>query len=630
VTVRPKRKLIEVALPLEVINRASAHEKAVRIGQPGNIHVWWARRPLAACRAVLFASLVDDPSSDSQRFPTEKAIDDERDRLFGVLERLVNWTSGGDEGALEEARAEIRRSTGDNPPPVLDPFCGGGSIPLEAERLGLTAYASDLNPVAVLITKAVIEVPLPLMDLPPVHPDVHRGRLLEGNWKGAEGLAEDVRRYGAWMREEAERRVGHLYPDVRLPKEHGGGQARVVAWLWARTAHCPNPACGANTPLVRSFVLSAKKGRQTWIFPIVDHERRQVEFTVAATGPVPDGTVSRTGGKCLVCGSIIPLDYLRVQGSRGLLDRRLMAIAVEGPGGRSHVPARTEDQTVADAAEAEWSPKELMSTHSQYMGTPRYGLTTFSDLFLPRELVALDTLADLIRPVIERARADAHSAGFDPLLSSQYGDAIGIYLALSVSKLANRANAISTWMPSVECPGHIFTRQAIPMAWDFAEPNVFTGASGSFESMVDTTVGALRSLGSLPGRGTARIMDAREITDLPIRPMICTDPPYYDNVPFADLSDFFSCGYAGCWEPFCRICSGPCSFRRCRKSWRITFVTAGPIRPPEHSSAASPRRSPRCLEPPITATRRRSSTPFARGRPGRRLARCRVLRGTPC
>ena len=275
-----KRKLIEVALPLEAINVASAREKSIRHGHPSTLHLWWARRPLAACRAVLFASLVDDPSSDPERFPTPKAVEDERTRLFGIIERLVQWENSTNEAVLEEARAEIRRSTGGNPPPVLDPFCGGGSIPLEAQRLGLTAYASDLNPVAVLITKALIEIPPKFANLPPVHPDARRGVGGTGAWKGAAGLAEDVRRYGAWMRDEAERRIGHLYPKVRLPKEHGGGEATVIAWLWARTVTCPNPACGARMPLVRSFALSTKKGKEAWVEPIVDRTAKTVRFEV--------------------------------------------------------------------------------------------------------------------------------------------------------------------------------------------------------------------------------------------------------------------------------------------------------------------------------------------------------------
>src|SRR5579859_6408265 len=262
-----RKKLIEVALPLVAINEASAREKSIRHGHPSTLHLWWARRPLAACRAVLFASLVDDPSEHPEEFPDEQAQTQERERLFRLIEQLVKWESSTDENILQQARAEILKSTGGNPPPVLDPFAGGGSIPLEAQRLGLEAHASDLNPVAVLINKALIEIPPKFAGRPPVNPE-SRQRYLQKEWKGAEGLAEDVRYYGQWMRDEAFKRIGHLYPKVRLPKEQGGGEATVIAWLWARTVICPNPACGARMPLVRSFALSTKKGKEAWVEPL--------------------------------------------------------------------------------------------------------------------------------------------------------------------------------------------------------------------------------------------------------------------------------------------------------------------------------------------------------------------------
>ena len=292
VEVQTRRKLIEVALPLEAINVASAREKSIRHGHPSTLHLWWARRPLAACRAVLFASLVDDPSSDPDRFPTPKAVEDERTRLFGIIERLVLWENTTNEAVLEEARAEIRRSTGGNPPPLLDPFCGGGSIPLEAQRLGLTAYASDLNPVAVLITKALIEIPPKFANRPPVHPDARRGVGGTGAWKGAAGLAEDIRRYGAWMRDEAERRIGHLYPKVRLSKELSASEATVIAWLWARTVTCPNPACGARMP-PRSLLRPVDKEGQgeSGLSPSnrPKCQDRELRDAVGPRGRAPDG-----------------------------------------------------------------------------------------------------------------------------------------------------------------------------------------------------------------------------------------------------------------------------------------------------------------------------------------------------
>ena len=297
-----RKKLIEVALPLDAINRESVREKSIRHGHPCTLHIWWARRPLAACRAVLFASLVEDPSSRPEEFPTEKEQRRERERLFRLIEELVKWKNVNNERILDEARAEILKSTEGNPPPVLDPFCGGGSIPLEAQRFGLEAHASDLNPVAVLITKAMIEIPSRFAGQPPVNPEVQNALIREQTWKGAAGLAEDVRYYGEWMRAEAKRRMGHLYPKVQLPEEHGSGEATVIAWLWARTVKCPNPACGAGMPLVRSFWLSTKKKKKVWVEPIVDSTNKKVRFEVKrGDGTPPEGTVDRRGAKCLIC-----------------------------------------------------------------------------------------------------------------------------------------------------------------------------------------------------------------------------------------------------------------------------------------------------------------------------------------
>src|SRR6185312_6685354 len=295
-----RKKLIEVALPLEAINVESAREKSIRHGHPSTLHRWWARRPLSACRAVLFASLVDDPSALPEQFPTLESQEAERQRLFRIIERLVKWENVTNEEVLNEARAEILRSTGGNPPPVLDPFCGGGSIPLEAQRLGLEAHGSDLNPVAVLITKALIEIPPKFAGKPPVHPQTGQQRMTRA-WTGAQGLADDVRYYGRWMRDRAIERIGHLYPKAQLPKEMGGAEATVIAWLWARTVICPNPACGARMPLVRSFALSTKKGKETWVEPVIDQAAKTVRFTVTSgTGTPPEGTVSRQGARCLV------------------------------------------------------------------------------------------------------------------------------------------------------------------------------------------------------------------------------------------------------------------------------------------------------------------------------------------
>jgi putative DNA methylase len=348
-----RKKLIEVALPLEAINATAAREKSIRHGHPSTLHLWWARRPLAACRAVLFASLVDDPSAHPEQFPTEAAQEAERQRLFRLIEELVQWENSNNERVLQAARAEILKSTDEQPPPVYDPFCGGGSIPLEAQRLGLEAHASDLNPVPVLITKALIEIPPQFAGKPPVN-STSRGKLgLSSSWPGATGLAEDIRYYGQWMREEAEKRIGSLYPRATLPEEYGGGAATVIAWLWARTVASPNPAArGAHVPLVRSFWLSTKTGKKAWVEPLVDQATMTYKFAVrTGDGEPRPGTVSRNGGMCLLTDSPMPLRHIRAEGKAGRLGARLMAIVAEGPRGRIYLPPDEEHERITQSVQ---------------------------------------------------------------------------------------------------------------------------------------------------------------------------------------------------------------------------------------------------------------------------------------
>ena len=345
----PRRKLIEVALPLDAINAAASAEKKIFHSHPSTLHLWWARRPLAACRAVLFASLVDDPSARPDRFPTDESQAAERKRLFGIIERLVPWKNSNDAAVLAEARAAIADSCDGDLPEVLDPFAGGGSIPLEAQRLGLEAHASDLNPVAVLINKALIEIPPRFANRPPVHPDQEGAAHLR-QWSGAQGLAADVRYYGKWMRDEAERRIGHLYPKVKLPPEHGGGEAKVIAWLWARTVRSPDPAWRGHVPLVKSFALSRKKGRVTWIEPTADRDTQVIQYLIRTGDPdqIPEAAVTRQGGRCLATGTAMPFDYLRVEARAGRLGRQLMAVVAQGDGRRAYVEPPTNHVEIAD------------------------------------------------------------------------------------------------------------------------------------------------------------------------------------------------------------------------------------------------------------------------------------------
>jgi putative DNA methylase len=522
-----KRKLIEVALPLEAINREAAREKSIRHGHPSTLHLWWARRPLAACRAVLFGSLVDDPSAHPERFPTEEAQQRERERLFRIIEALVKWENSGNTAVLEAARAEILASCDGDPPPVLDPFCGGGSIPLEAQRLGLEAHASDLNPVAVLITRALVELPARFAGRPPVHPG---GAAALGSWEGARGLAEDVRYYGRWMREQAERRLGRLYPKVTLPPEHGGGEATVLAWIWVRTVRSPNPAWGGPMPLARSFALSTRNGRVTWAQPVVDRERRRIRFEIRSGPGRPAGTVGRTSMRCLATGTPVPLGHVRAEGRAGRMGAQLMAIVAEGPRGRVYLPPDPEHERVAARARPpDDVPQATMPANPRWFSPPGFGLQGFADLFTARQLRTLCTFSDLVGEAIERLRADGADA--------EYAAAVATYLAFAVDKLADRNSTVCAWEPRMDRLRGTFQRQALPMTWDFAEANPFGGAGGDFAHCLFSV---WEVVGRLPGRapGTAALADAAAL-DTAKPALIATDPPYYDNVGYADLSDFF-------------------------------------------------------------------------------------------
>jgi putative DNA methylase len=544
----PKKKLIEVALPLDDINREAAREKSIRHGHPSTLHLWWARRPLAACRAVLFASLVDDPLAHPDRFPTEEDQTAERERLFDIIRELVKWESSNDEKVLAGARAEIWASCDGNPPPVLDPFAGGGSIPLEAQRLGLEAHASDLNPVAVLINKALIEVPPRFAGQPPVHPDQEGAAELK-TWRGAQGLAEDVRYYGRWMRDEAERRIGHLYPKVKLPKEHSGGEATVIAWIWARTVQSPNPAWNGQVPLVRSFALSTKKGKETWVEPIVDHETQTVRYEVRrGQGRPPEGTVGRQGGRCLATGSLIPFDYIRAEARAGRLGQQLMTIVAEGKRSRIYLAPTDEHAEIAHGARPVDMPSAPLPEQALGFRVQAYGMKTWGQLFTDRQLVALTTFSDLVAEARDRVRHDAAAADLlddpTPLRDggrgpTAYAEAVSVYLGFMVDKTADRSSTIATWDSTVKFEGlrNTFGRQAIPMTWDYAEGNPFSESSGSIEQTLDWIS---RVMGALPtGRldSTAEQLDATALAVSDF--LVSTDPPYYDNVPYADLSDFF-------------------------------------------------------------------------------------------
>jgi putative DNA methylase len=466
--------------------------------------------------------LVDDPSAHPDRFPTSEAQQAERERLFAIIRDLVKWENSNDETVLAAARKEIWDSCDGNPPPILDPFAGGGSIPLEAQRLGLEAHASDLNPVAVLINKALIEIPPKWAGKPPVHPDA-KSQL---RWRGAEGLAEDVRCYGTWIRNEAERRIGHLYPKAKLDD---GTLAPVVAWIWARTVTCPNPACGGTMPLVRSFWLGKKKGKERYVHPVPDGKRVKFEIR-GPSGSPRDGTVGRTGAECLLCGAAVPLAHIRAEGKAGRMGAQLMAIAAEGKRTRYYLPPNEEHEQAANTPRPANVPEAELPEQALGFRVQGYGMTRWIDLFTNRQLTALATFTDLV--------IEAHARIVSGMGNSEYADAVATYLALGVSRIVSTNSALCRWRPDAakESVNDTFGRQALPMVWDFAEGCPFTDGPPAFSWSIPWVARVLENLPRPRAIGRA----SQEAANHPYGGVVlATDPPYYDNVGYADLADFF-------------------------------------------------------------------------------------------
>ena len=607
------RKLIEVALPLDAINKAAAREKSIRHGHPSTLHLWWARRPLAAARAVIFAQMVDDPSEyvdvllsdakkkraaqrvlkkrlaehEAKRVLSAGQLDDaaltepeltletvaaqiERERLFEILKELVLWENTTNEAVLERAQAEIWQSwrracaaNADHPrageifdrhrlPAFHDPFAGGGALPLEAQRLGLEAHASDLNPVAVLINKAMIEIPPKFAGRPPVNPEASKNEsLIAREWKGAQGLAEDVRYYGQWMRDEAEKRIGHLYPKVGVTPEmvrerpdlkaYEGRKLTVIAWLWARTVKSPNPAfADVEVPLVSTFMLSTKKGKEAYVEPVI--EGRGYRFTVKVGAPA-DADAAKAGTKlsrganfrCLVSGTPMAGDHIKSEGKAGRMSARLMAIVAEGDRGRIYLAPTSEHEQTARTAIPEWRPEGDVPARLTGGTCVPYGFSTWGDLFTPRQLVALTTFSDLVQQARERVQRNAVAAGLadndKPLQDGgtgarAYAEAVGVYLAFALSKLADRGSTICTWFTERDSTRNTFARQSIPMTWDYAELNSLLSGTGSYLGAVQWTAesidGVAAGHGSSFGAGTQT--DATRQT-LSTNRVVSTDPP---------------------------------------------------------------------------------------------------------
>ena len=582
------KKLIEVALPLDDINVAAAREKSIRHGHPSTLHLWWARRPLAAARAVLFAQLVNDPGYQRELGygVNKKEAELKREKLFQIIRDLVKWENTNNEEVLNRARAAIWESWQEtchlnrnhpqaaelfNPeklPAFHDPFAGGGAIPLEAQRLGLESYASDLNPVAVMINKAMIEIPPKFAGQQPVGPkpestkQTRRSATSDAfeDWTGAKGLAEDVRRYGHWMREEAFKRIGHLYPKIKITPEmvaerpdlkaYQGDELTVIAWLWARTVKSPNPAFShVDVPLAASFVLSSKKGKEAWVQPVVEGDEYRFEIRVGTPpAEAKNGTKAARGANftCLMSGTPISGPHVKSEGEAGRLGARLMAIVAEGKRGRVYLSPTQEAEAVAKSAQPEWKPETSLPDDPRNFWTIPYGLRTYGDLFTPRQLVALTTFSDLVQEARTKAIADAKAAGLpdDGVGLAQggagataYGEAVAVYLCFGIDKASDYHSSICTWHSSKELIRNTFGRQAIPMTWDYAETNPFSDSAGNISSGFEWSQKVLnllpaseKSIASQSDAATQTITEGK---------VVSTDPPYYDNIGYADLSDFF-------------------------------------------------------------------------------------------
>jgi putative DNA methylase len=582
--VKTRKKLIEVALPLEAINVASAREKSIRHGHPSTLHLYWARRPLATARAVIFAQMVDDPSSNPDLFPTEKKQKQERDRLFRIIEDLVKWENTTNEKVLQAAREEIwqswRRACADNAdhpqakelfnrqvlPAFHDPFAGGGALPLEAQRLGLESYATDLNPVAVMINKAMIEIPPKFAGKPPINPEARsKADLVEREWKGAQGLAEDVRYYGSWIRAEAQKRIGNLYPKVKVTSEMVrqrpdletflNQELTVIAWIWVRTVKSPNPAFSkVDVPLASTFLLSAKAGKEVYVEPVIVGD--SYHFLVKNGKPldlekVKNGTkLSKGAFRCLMSETPFKYDYIDNEANAGRMGKRLMAVVAEGTRGRIYLSPTQEYEEIANDAKPAWRPEApCRGTWGSNAQGRRYGFNTFGDYFTPRQLVVLSTLSDLIAEAREKIRNDALDAGFssneiglcgDGAGALAYGEAACSYLAFALDKVVDRGTSVCRWDPTPTQSGVIntFSRQGIAMSWDFAESNPIGDASGNYVSATELVAKVLESMPLHPAPGVAN-QDNASTQSVSDKKLISTDPPYYDNIAYADLSDFF-------------------------------------------------------------------------------------------
>lgn len=537
------KKLIEVALPLEKINAESGREKSIRHGHPSTLHLWWARRPLAAARAVIWASLVDDPSSHPELYPDEETQNIERNRLFRILEDLVVWENSDNEVVLNAARDEIMKSNGNTTLSFLDPFSGGGAIPLEAGRLGLDTHAHDLNPIPVLINKSMLEMPEKFAGCSPINPDKQDSISQGIQWNGVEGLAEDVEFYGNEIKRIAFERMGHLYPQLKLSKKDGGGSVPVIAWLWSRTIKCPNPACGCQMPLLKSNVIA----KNIAYLEIGKTEDGQPAFEVKYGVPKKEeGTVNRKGARCIYCGTSVGFPYIREEGKAHRMSAKMMAIVGKGRNGRVYGSPYEEHEM----SSKDFQKKDIVlgdiANYPGYLNPPAYGLETFESLFTDRQLFFIDEMCHILQEVALNAEKDAVKAGFanDHIGLEQggrgalaYSQAIKVYLSYMIDKIADYHTSICSWNAVGQKMRNTFGLTGMSMSWDYAEANPFSGASGSFDNMLDWVVRSVKKL-PIVNHSVANQKNAQVDSGLR-NVVISTDPPYYSNVPYADFADFF-------------------------------------------------------------------------------------------
>lgn len=499
------RQLTEGIIHLREINRLAINER-VKKEHPGNIHLWWNRSPIESS-ARLLKTILEENSQEAR-------------------------------DCQESTPSDLT---------IVDPFSGSGCLALAATRSGLTVLAGDLNSVAVVITKAITEIPARFMNCPSVFPEAEIQLYI-----GTTGLANDIRLYGEWIRQELGKRLTSSYPNAVTPDENG---IQPYAWIWTRTAPCPNPACSCRMPLANSFVLSRQKGREYHVEPVV---KDQIDFIVRPGAPehsLNGNKIGKQGAQfqCPKCGSITKDEYIKSIGRSGKLGLQLMAIGFISNEGRFYKSPDKEQIQAAEIVSSLEVPAGDIAANTRWFSPPLFGLQSYADLYTPRQQLLMITLCDLVGEAQERCRKDALAAGMRDDNESledggsgalAYSQAIALYLSLVVGKVTNFQSEICTWDNRNGNLRATFTRQAIPMTWTFAEGNLFSTVTGNFNSMLSDVVSSVKNLSCC---SVARVVkqDALKFP-FPHNSLLFTELPYYDNVGYADLSDYFYIWFRKC------------------------------------------------------------------------------------